>query len=122
MVMDLGDGRDARSCLFEGAFHFSRLRTPGLDADDSDDGGEAVFDAMAHLARQQRLVFQRLLEPGIRMMTLDCNSGQPGEADQEVGVRLIEPTGMGTSTSSTPKNVSLCPPRSISTSIARLTP
>jgi hypothetical protein len=53
LAMDLGDGLDARSGVFEGASDFIRMRIAGLDAEKSDHGGEAVFDAMAHFPRQQ---------------------------------------------------------------------
>ena len=50
---------------------------------------------MAHLPGQQRLVLERLLEPGIGLLTFDRDPEQAGEAGKKIGVVLVELAGIG---------------------------
>jgi hypothetical protein len=51
---------------------------------------------VAHLPSQQRLVLERLLKPGIGLLTLDRDAEQAGKASKKIGVVLIELAGIGT--------------------------
>ncbi|HEY8670620.1 MAG TPA: hypothetical protein VIL63_07270 [Terriglobales bacterium] len=122
MIVDLGYGRYPQARIFQRVFDTLGLGTARLDPKQAHDRGEAVLDAVAHLARQQRLVLECLLKSGVSLLAFDCDPKQPGESGKKIGVALIELTGIGAATSSTPKKALPSPPFSISTLMARLTP
>ena len=58
-------------------------------------GGKAVLDAVAQLPCQQRPVPERLLEPGVGLLTFDRNPKRAGKAGEKIGVVLIELARIG---------------------------
>ena len=96
MIVHLRDRGDARGRVLEGILDVFRLGVAGLDAKQPHDRCETVLDAVAHLARQHGLVVEGGLKFRIGMLPLYGDAEQSGEARQEIGVRKIELTGIGT--------------------------
>src|SRR6185437_853515 len=92
MVVDLGDGGDARCGVLEGVSDILRVRAAALHPQQPDHRCETVLDAVAHLARQHGLVIESFLKVGVGMLTLDGDTEEAGEAGEEVGVRDVELT------------------------------
>ena len=124
MIVHLGYSGHPQTRVMKRVLDVVGQCTARLDAEQAHDGGEAVLDAVAHLARQQRLVLERLLKPGVGLLTLDRDPEQAGKAGKKIGVVLIELAGIGTVDfeQSTPKKALPSPPFSISTLMARLMP
>ena len=95
MIVDLGYRGHPQARILQRIFDILGLGTAGLDAKQTYHGSKAVLDAVAHLPRQQRLVPERLLEPGVGLLTFDRNTQQAGKAGQKIGVVLIELAGIG---------------------------
>ena len=96
MIVHLRDRGDARGGVLEGNLDVFRVGVAGLDAKQSNDRCETVLDAVAHLPRQHGLVVEGGLKFRIGVLPLDGDAEQSGEARQEIGVRRIELTGIGT--------------------------
>src|SRR6185437_11991342 len=94
MVVNLGNGGDARSCVVEGILNFLRLRAAALHAEQPHVRCEAVLDPVAHLSRQHGLVVEGFAEIGVGMLALDGDAEQPGEAGKEVRIRNVELAGL----------------------------
>src|SRR5712664_4923998 len=92
MVMHLRYRRDARSSVLERVLDVLRLRVAALHAQQSDDGCQAVLDAMAHLARQHGLVFEGIAKLGVRLLPLDGDAEQSGETRKEIRIGKVELT------------------------------
>ena len=95
MIMHLGNGFYARAGVIQRIPDFFGFCTPGLYAKQADNRSQAVLDTMAHLARQQFLMIERLLKVGVGLLALDGNAKQAGKARKEVCVRLVKLAGVG---------------------------
>jgi hypothetical protein len=95
MIVDLGDGGHPQARVLQRMLDILGLGGARLHTKQADHGDEAVLDAVAHLSRQQRLVPERLLQPGVGLLTFDRNTEQAGKAGKKIGVILIELAGIG---------------------------
>ena len=73
MIMNLSYGRHAQAGIPESILYVVGLSATRLDAQQANDGAEAVLDPVAHLSCQQRLVLKRLLKPDVCLLAFDRN-------------------------------------------------
>ena len=96
MIVHLGNRGNARGSILKRILDVCRLRVAALHAEQSNDGCEAVLNAVAHLARQHGLVIESLLKVRVGMLALDGDAKQPREAGKEFRIRNIELPGVRT--------------------------
>src|ERR1700712_112001 len=94
VIVHLCYRRDTRRSVFQCVLDFCRLRATALHAQQAHDGRQAVLDSVAHLTRQQGLVFKGVPKLGIRLLPLDGDAEQPGKTRQEIRIRKVELSGV----------------------------
>ncbi|MDB5578924.1 MAG: hypothetical protein JWR80_4100 [Bradyrhizobium sp.] len=95
MIVDLRDGGDTQACILQSAFDVLGLGVACLDPKQTHDRCGAVLDAVAHFLRQQCLVFERVLKPGVRLLSFDRDAKQARETGEEIGICPVELAGIG---------------------------
>src|ERR1700729_4210092 len=95
LIMHLRDGRDARAGIFQRISNFERMCATCLNLEQADNGGEAVLDAMAHFPCKQVLIFDRLDQLRVCLLTFNGDAQQSRKSRQKIGIGVIELAGIG---------------------------